>query len=528
MEKTYNNRLKLTMFVFLLIPFIIASFFILAVGVKDAYKKTDQQISECADKFIDRINEYSGSTMQKIRFINYYSDINACLMKTKPTVIGNETIETNNRINDVIEAMLTNNDLSEFCIFTNNPNAVPISIIRFANNEFLNGLNLPEDNITWMLDGTDTQANLCVYKKFLLVDGYENVIRIRIPVMQLLKSFETSSFDKIWVDFELSGGNGISFGINGGKFTSAPINANSYKKDFVLSGVNGKITVSVERKYIIMRVLKFFAIYFAAGMLLFAAAFAISKFTADNITRDLNNIISTLGESGTYNIKSLNVKNKEFKIIQKYLTNLDNEIKRENDKKMKLQTEMLNLRITPHFIYNNLSAIKSTSSDKFTRLAVDKFVKYCRNIFSNRNEFIKVGDEVKNSCEYLELLQFCYDFEFDVITDIEKECENMILPANILQPILENAFIHGINRMPDDFCGVIKIEAKPDCKYLYIKVSDNAGKLGTNKSENGHHALDILRQLLDVYYKNGQCSIELYGDSSQTTAEIKVEVKYEI
>lgn len=252
-----------------------------------------------------------------------------------------------------------------------------------------------------MLDGTDTQASLCVYKKFSLVSGYENVIRISIPVMQFLKSFSSSSFDKIWVDFKLHTGGEISFGVNGGKLTSELFDGAVYKNDFELSSINGKFSVSVERKYISLQILRLVIIYFGIVLLLLAIAFAVSRVASESITRELNSIISSLSGSSVDDIKSIKVKNKEFKIIQKYLMDLTDEIKRENDEKIELQTEMLNLRITPHFIYNNLSAIKSTSSDRFTRLAVDKFVKYCRNIFSNRNKFIKVKDEIRNSCEYL-------------------------------------------------------------------------------------------------------------------------------
>lgn len=526
MERTYNRKLRSTLLIFILIPFIIASFFLMGFCIRNVYKSTDRKLSECTDKFVDKINEYAGTSMQRIKFVNYYSSINACLMNTEKFIIDREIIDTNNKINDVIGAMLANNDLSELCIFTNNPNAIPISIVRIEDDDFFAGLNIPDNDIVWMLDGTDTQAGLCVYKKFSLVPGYENVIRIRIPVKQILKSFSSSSFDKLWVDFELYSGGGVSFGVEGGKLTSGPLGEAVYKNDFELSAINGKVSVSVERKYISVQILKLLIIYFATVLLLLGAAFAVSKVASERITRELNSIIASLSGSSVDDIKSINVKNKEFKIIRKYLMDLTDEIKRENDEKIELQTEMLNLRITPHFIYNNLSAIKSTSSDRFTRLAVDKFVKYCRNIFSNRNKFIKVKDEIRNSCEYLELLQFCYAFEFDVITDIDEECEDMILPVNILQPVLENAFIHGINCMPDDFCGVIEIEAKTDGEYLYIRVSDNAGRLNTNNNANEHHALDILQQLLDMYYKNSECCIKLEGDKKKTTAEIKVEAEF--
>lgn len=527
MENTYNNRLRATLLIFILIPFIAASFCLLGLCVRNVYKTTDRKLSECSDKFVDKINEYAGNSMQRIKFVNYYSSINACLMNTEKPVIDKEIIDANNKINDVVGAMLANNDLSELCIFTNNPNAVPISLIRITDDNFFDDLNIPENDVVWMLDGNDTQASLCVYKKFSLISDYENVIRIRIPVMQLLKTFSASSFDKIWVNFTLCNSDGISFGVESGKLTTEPIASSLYMNDFELSSINGKVSVSVERKYITIQILKVLLIYFAIVLLLLCAAFAVSKYASERITRELNTIIAGLGKSSVEDIKSIDVKNKEFKIIQKYLMDLTDEINRENDEKIKLQTEMLGLRITPHFIYNNLSAIKSTSSDRFTRLAVDKFVKYCRNVFSNRNKFIKLKDEIRNSCEYLELLQFCYAFEFEVVTDIDKECEDMILPVNILQPILENAFIHGINRMPDDFCGVIKLEAKTDFRYLYLRVTDNAGKLDEKDITKEHHALDVLRQLIGTYYKDSECGIILTGDNDKTTAEIKVEVQFE-
>lgn len=115
--------------------------------IRNVYKNTEQKLEECSDKFVDKINEYAGTSMQRIKFVNYYSSINACLMNTEKLIIDSEIIDTNNKINDVIGAMLANNDLSDLCIFTNNPNAIPISIVRIADDDFFAGLNIPDNDV---------------------------------------------------------------------------------------------------------------------------------------------------------------------------------------------------------------------------------------------------------------------------------------------------------------------------------------------------------------------------------------------
>ncbi len=527
MEKSYNNRLKLTLFIFVLIPFIIASFVFMGFRIREIYKKTDNQISECANGLINNINEYIGTTFQRVRFVNRYSSINACLMNRDDIVVDGEIIKINNDIEDIINAMFSDNYLSELCIFTTNKKAIPISIVDIVDDSFFNDLSFGDDAL-WTVEGTDSQAYLCMYEKYEFYTDCYNVLRIRIPIKQILKGFYTSSFERVYLSLKVGNQKPICVGIENGKFLSEKFENKIYKKDYEIPELNGTLSVYIDRNIIVRNVVKQCVIYFVAVLLLFCFAFAVSWVVSENITSELNDIVSSMNKNNIDRMKTSKIKSKEFKIIQKYLINLTDKIKEENNEKIELQTKMLSQRITPHFIYNNLSAIKSTCSDKFTRAAVDKFVKYCRNIFSNNTGFIKVKDEIKNSCEYLELLQFCYGFEFRIVTDIDEKCADMTLPVNILQPILENAFIHGINRMPDEFCGVIKIEAKTDLEYLYIRITDNAGMLNKSENENKHHALDVLRKLICMYYKNTECGITLNGNDTQTTAEVKLEVNYEI
>ena len=99
----------------------------------------------------------------------------------------------------------------------------------------------------------------------------------------------------------------------------------------------------------------------------------------------------------------------------------------------------------------------------------------------------------------------------------------MFIPANILQPILENAFVHGINCLADE-SGKIDISAEYSDELLRLRVVDNAGMFNSEKyASRSRSALGILSDQIKLYYKNNEkCKISICGDQTKTTVEVVV------
>ena len=532
-DRTYKSKVRSIFLILAIIPIVIASLFLLHWRIDKIYSDANKAIEQCSAKATEQINEYVGTALQRIRFITYYSKINSCLMQEEKTRVDGETLRLNDEINNVLDAMFSDNNLSDVVIFTTNPNAVQISKVNIVDDSFFADKNLKNDESVWRIEEEDLSTYLAVYKKYSLIPDYYNVIRIRIHIEQIIKCVSENTFHKIYADIKTDSQTENSFGYENGKlFKWDKKNIKKlYVKNYRIDSIQGNLSVAIENKNIIHDIIKYSIIYVVSVFGVLLLIVFLTRLSADNITKEIAEILSGIDRDNITQINHTKIKNKEFIIIQKYLSELVDRLKAENKERLELQLQVLNQRITPHFLYNNLSAIKSRCNDKETRIAVDGLIKYCRSVFSAQSSFITVEQEIKNSCTYLELLQFCYDFDFEIQTEIDENTKLIQVPINILQPICENAFLHGINRMPEDFHGIIKIAAKREGHYLIIDVADNAGKLKNTRmpgSMDRLHAIDILRKLIAIQYNDPNCGIELRGNENETHTVVRMGINYEI
>lgn len=140
----------------------------------------------------------------------------------------------------------------------------------------------------------------------------------------------------------------------------------------------------------------------------------------------------------------------------------------------RVEMDMLQTQINPHFLYNTLEVIRVKAICNNDR-QVGKMLYGLAVIFRSQikeNNIISLGKELHYCKKYIELLRLRYEdcFTFEFIYD-EKVLENTILKF-IIQPIIENYFVHGIRI--DDTDNHIKLKIKE--KDVVIIVIEDNGK----------------------------------------------------
>ena len=103
-------------------------------------------------------------------------------------------------------------------------------------------------------------------------------------------------------------------------------------------------------------------------------------------------------------------------------------------------------QINPHFIFNALTAIRvmiKMDSDAAYDLIYD-FSKYLRAVFQSfsYHAYISMEEEINNILSYINLLKVRFGDNISVCLDIEET--DFILPPLTLQPLVENAIVHGL------------------------------------------------------------------------------------
>ncbi|MBN2851154.1 MAG: sensor histidine kinase [Clostridia bacterium] len=198
-------------------------------------------------------------------------------------------------------------------------------------------------------------------------------------------------------------------------------------------------------------------------------------------------------ERGDFNIDSLEVKGedevkqltKAFNIMILRIKNLMKQIVSEQESIRKSELKALQAQINPHFLYNTLDSIiwmnENKNYDGVTDM-VSALAKLFRISLSHGKEIISIKDEIEHVRSYLIIQKIRYKNKFNYQIDIPEELENYLTVKLILQPIVENAIYHGINKIEDK--GLITISVQCENMKIHFIITDNGYGIDKNLMES--------------------------------------------
>ncbi|RCX14820.1 two-component system sensor histidine kinase YesM [Anaerobacterium chartisolvens] len=188
-----------------------------------------------------------------------------------------------------------------------------------------------------------------------------------------------------------------------------------------------------------------------------------------------------LVESGNFSIQ-LDVKgedevkklSKSFNLMVMRIKQLMDEVILQQEEKRKSEFKALQAQINPHFLYNTLdSIIWMNENGKYEGVTtmVGALARFFRVSISKGKEFIRVGDEIEHAKSYLIIQNVRYKDRFEFFIEAEPDVLRYKTIKLILQPIIENAIYHGINKLQEK--GEITIRVYTKEKRIIFSVSDN-------------------------------------------------------
>ncbi|HHV99209.1 MAG TPA: histidine kinase [Clostridiaceae bacterium] len=144
-----------------------------------------------------------------------------------------------------------------------------------------------------------------------------------------------------------------------------------------------------------------------------------------------------------------------------------------------------------------------------------QFCKLLRQIIDNKSEFVTVGYELGLISAYVNIQKKRYE-QLEVRLELDEEINNKYIPKLILQPLVENAIVHGMENKIGS--GKISISARQKDGYLIFTVVDDGCGM-TSEQLNLVRNLKYERKLKsDGMYRIGLSNIEsrakMYGDES--------------
>lgn len=185
---------------------------------------------------------------------------------------------------------------------------------------------------------------------------------------------------------------------------------------------------------------------------------------------------------GEYEVVRLS---KAFNLMVLKITNLMEQIVKEQEGKRKSELNALQAQINPHFLYNTLDSVVWMVENEKNQEAVTMITALARlfriSISKGRN-IITVKEELEHAKNYLIIQKVRYKNKFQFKIEVQEEVLNYSIIKLILQPIIENSIYHGIECSVDE--GEIFIYAGIEDDKLLLMVKDTGLGMSEELVEN--------------------------------------------
>lgn len=152
------------------------------------------------------------------------------------------------------------------------------------------------------------------------------------------------------------------------------------------------------------------------------------------------------------------------------------QVKKTEAQKRELEFQNLQTQVNPHMIYNTLNTITylaELQNINNIREISSSFANLLKLISKNKSEFILICDELDYLQQYINIKK--YNLLFDIKTDfqIDTDAMNSMIPKLLLQPLAENAIIHGFSQAKVDNSYILTIRVIKHMNRISIDVIDN-------------------------------------------------------
>lgn len=278
--------------------------------------------------------------------------------------------------------------------------------------------------------------------------------------------------------------------------------------------------------YVFLAVLA--AVIFIGALLIF-----ISAKISNTITQPINRLIVQMEtvESGNLSLQpevyhgEMQVLAEKFDHMVSQVHMMFEEVKETEKEKREMEMLALQAQINPHFLYNTLNSILWLSelqgADKVTQM-LDSLIKVLQYTVDNTKEFVRVRDEVAFIHNYIRILNFRYFERFSFIFDIKEDTLEYEMPRFILQPLVENAVLHGFDN--NDLNATVKLSIHLQDGELFLCVSDDGRGMPEEKIREILHTDSSSKKSLNKIglYNVNQRICLIYGEEYAIHIDSKV------
>ncbi|GMQ60104.1 sensor histidine kinase [Vallitalea sediminicola] len=215
-------------------------------------------------------------------------------------------------------------------------------------------------------------------------------------------------------------------------------------------------------------------------------------------------------ENGDLNITNKIEGNDEISILDMHFNEmvyrLEEQINNNYVQKLERREAELNalqFQINPHFLYNTLESINSLA-------AINECYEICEishklgemfrySVNKDSSEYVSLDNEIKHIKNYIYIQRIRFKDSFEVFYNIDNYTKQLKILKFILQPIVENAIIHGFRNKKGNSC--LEISAYIENNKLYIKVIDDGNGMSKDQIQRLNSYINEREDAINCGYK---------------------------
>ncbi|MCB0280491.1 MAG: histidine kinase [Calditrichaeota bacterium] len=200
------------------------------------------------------------------------------------------------------------------------------------------------------------------------------------------------------------------------------------------------------------------------------------------------------------------------------------------EEKLKTELKYLKAQIHPHFLFNTINNIYSSSlaNDPQTSILLLKLSELLRYmIYESKDELIPVSKEIEILENYIELETIRHGKRLNIVFNKHGDLSGLQIPPLLFLPFVENSFKHGIAKSLDD--NWISIDLEADGKKLTFKVENGkaieneiTAKPDMTEQQDGF-GLRNLEKRLKLLFQDGYI-LDIYDEDKSYLAVLKVDL----
>ena len=225
------------------------------------------------------------------------------------------------------------------------------------------------------------------------------------------------------------------------------------------------------------------------------ALYLASKF-AGGITRRLNMLEENMGRLSKGEFEKMEEEEGDDEIsnlIRHYNKAINQMVmlyqnRYENMKKLKsAQLKILQSQINPHFLYNTLDLIHWEALEANAPRVSDitqALARFYRLSLNSGKEIVSMRDEINHVISYLELMNYKYKQMIHYEIELPEELYEYNIPKITLQPLIENAILHGLAERKELYGSEIEIYGWKEQEFIYLQIQDNGVGMSQQKIDS--------------------------------------------